>query len=117
MKPVKYTKSDAKIIDLKTKVIHKYPTPTRVFDIGKMIVNGRNPEGNAYMLESDCDFVLYVIKGSGKVYAGDEVFEVSVDDVVFVPKGKKFAVEGELEYIDVDSPAFYPEQVTEVVAG
>jgi len=115
MKPIKYTRADAKVIDLKTKVIYKYPTPTRLFDIGKMVVHGRSPEGaGSFTFETDCDFVMYVTKGSGKVFAGEDVFDVIVDDVVIVPKGNKFAIEGDLEYITVDVPAFYAEQLTEV---
>ena len=116
MRPTKYSRSDTKTINLNTKVIYKYPNPFNAMDIGKMVVNGRHPEDNkTFILESGCDFVMYVIKGSGKVYAGDQVFEVSIDDVLFVPKGNNFAVEGNMEYITVDSPAFYPEQSSEVI--
>ena len=115
MKPVKYTKSDATVIDLKTKQIYKYPSPTKLFDIGRMVVNGRNPEGNNnFLLEKDCDFVIYVIKGNGKVFAGEEIYDVTLDDVIFIPKGNKFAVEGNMEYITVDVPAFYLEQTSEI---
>jgi len=115
MKPIKYSKSDTSLIDLGTKKIIKYPTPTKLFDIGKMIVDGRHPEKeNKFLLESDCDFVIYVIKGNGKISAGDEVYSVVVDDVVFVPKGNRFAVEGKMEYITFDVPAFYLEQSQEI---
>lgn len=115
MQPKKYTHNDTTKIDLGTKVIFKYPTPTKIFDIGRMVVDGRNPkEKNKFILESDCDFVIYVIKGAGKIYAGEAIFDVKVDDVVFVPKGNKFACEGNMEYITVDVPAFYLEQSSEV---
>lgn len=55
-----------------------------------------------------------MIKGSGKIYAGEETFNVRVGDVVFVPIENKFAAEGDMEYITVDSPAFFPEQSEEV---
>jgi mannose-6-phosphate isomerase-like protein (cupin superfamily) len=115
MKAIKYTQNDTNKIDLGTKVIFKYPSPTKIFDVGRMVVDGRNPEGkNKYILESDCGFVLYVIKGEGKIYAGDEIFDVEINDVVFVPKGNKFAAEGKMEYVTVDVPAYYPEQSTDV---
>lgn len=116
MQPVKYSQNDTNKIDLNTKIIYKYPTPTKLFDIGRMVLNGRHPEDKeTFVLEKDCDFVMYIIKGSGKVFAGESIFDVQVDDVVFVPKGNKFAVEGEMEYITVDVPAFYPEQSSEVI--
>lgn len=115
MKPIKYSHDSANKIDLGSKVIFKYPIPTKEFDIARMVVNGGNPKGaNKYLLEHKCNFVMYVIKGQGKVYAGEEVFDVIVNDVVFVPKENKFAVEGEFEYITVDVPAFYLEQSEEI---
>ncbi len=115
MKPVKYSHKDTNKIDLGTKVIYKYPTPTKEFDIARMVVKGRNPEKkNKYLLEHGCDFVIYIIKGVGKVYAGKEIFDVKLNDVVFVPKENKFAVEGNFEYITVDVPAFYLEQSEEI---
>jgi mannose-6-phosphate isomerase-like protein (cupin superfamily) len=61
--------------------------------------------------------VIYITKGSGIIYAGDEKYEVSVGDVVFVPTENKFAAEGDMEYVTVDTPAFYPEQSEEVKNG
>jgi|SRR3989344_4453071 len=115
MKPVKYSFGETNKIDLGTKVIYKYPTPTKEFDIARMVVSGRHPEGvNKFILEHGCSFVIYVIKGTGKIYAGEDVFEVKAGDVVFVPKENKFAAEGQMEYITVDVPAFYMEQSEEV---
>jgi mannose-6-phosphate isomerase-like protein (cupin superfamily) len=92
MKPTKYSVKDTNKIDLGTKVIHKYPNPTKDFDIGKMVVNGRHPQkANTFALESACSFVMYILKGSGKVYADDNVFDVEVEDVVFMPNNCKFA--------------------------
>ena len=44
MKPIKYTFKQANKIDLGTKAIYKYSTPTKLFDIAKMVVNGRHPK-------------------------------------------------------------------------
>ena len=115
MKPIKYTFDETNKIDLGTKVIYKYPTPTKEFDIAKMVVKGRHPaDPNKFILEHKCQFVIYVTNGKGKIYAGEDVFDVTDGDVVFVPKENKFAAEGEMEYITVDVPAFYLEQSEEV---
>ena len=115
MKATKYTSEDTNKIDLGTKVIYKYPTPTKEYDIAKMVVKGRHPqETNKFMLEHSCQFVIYVTKGTGKIYAGEDVFDVTVGDVVFVPIENKFAAEGDMEYITVDLPAFYMEQSEEI---
>lgn len=115
MKPCKYSKSDVALVDLGNKRIYKYPTPTKKFDISRMVVKGRHPEdSNTYIIDKACDFVIYVIKGKGKIYAGDKIFNVATDDVVFVPSGNKYAADGNMEYITVDAPAFYMEQYEEI---
>jgi len=112
MKPIKHSPDKAIVINLGTKTIYKFPTQTKLFDLARMVVNGRHPENsNEFILESDCHFMIYAIKGSGKIYAGDGIFSVSAGDVVDVPPGNKFACEGkDFEYIAFDVPAFYPEQ-------
>lgn len=115
MKASKYSFTEANKIDLGTKIIYKYPTPTKEFDIAKMVVKGRYPtEENKFILEHKCQFVIYVTKGSGKIFAGDDIFEVIEGDVVFVPTDNKFASEGEMEYVTVDLPAFFMEQSEEI---
>jgi mannose-6-phosphate isomerase-like protein (cupin superfamily) len=60
---------------------------------------------------------MYILKGTGKVYAGDQTFDVAPQDTVIVPNETKFAVEGDgLEYITVDSPAFSPGQSETITA-
>jgi len=116
MKPKKYTFNQTDKIELGNKIIFKYPTPTKAMDIAKMVVKGRHPKDkNKYVLEHECQFVIYVTKGMGKVHAGEEIYDVTVGDVVFVPIENKFAVEGDMEYITVDVPAFNSEQSEEVL--
>lgn len=115
MKAQKYTLKETNKIDLGTKVIYKYPTPTKEFDIAKMVVKGRHPvEPNKFILEHKCQFVICVIKGKGRIYAGEETFDVAEGDVVFVPTDNKFATEGDMEYVTVDVPAFFIEQSEEI---
>jgi len=116
MKAKKYTFKETNKIDLGIKIIYKYPSPSKRFDIAKMIVKGRHPqESNKFIIEHKCQFVIYVTKGKGKIYAGEDIFEVKVGDVVFVPTNNKFAAEGKMEYITVDVPAFFMEQSEEVI--
>ena len=98
-----------------SKIIYKYPTPTKNLDIGYMIVKGRHPKNpNTFIIEHECSFLIYIIKGKGTVYTGEQKFLIKEKDVVFVPANTKFAVEGNVEYVTVDSPAFHPEQSEEI---
>ncbi len=112
MKPVKFTPKDTRKVDLGTKTIYKYPAPSKLLELNHMKLNGRHPEKkDEFILEHDCQFIVYVIKGKGKIYAGDEVFEVRVGDAVYVPTETRFAAEGKgFEYITAETPAWYPEQ-------
>jgi len=105
-------KDKAKIVDQKTKVIRKYTAPDKQLEINHMILNGRNPEREgAFLLETKVHFMVFVIKGKGKIFLGDEVFDVEEGDCVDVPSGTKFAAGGyNFEYITAESPAWYSEQ-------
>jgi mannose-6-phosphate isomerase-like protein (cupin superfamily) len=113
MKSHKVAFKDSKLINLGTKKIHSFPLQTRMMSVAYMQIQGRHPEGKGFLLEHDCQFVIYVTKGKAKIFAGDQIFEVKVGDVVFVPTETKFAVEGDVEYVTVDTPGFYPEQSEE----
>jgi mannose-6-phosphate isomerase-like protein (cupin superfamily) len=113
MKTVKYSKSDAKITDQVTKIVHAYPSPTRMMSVAYMEIKGRHPQGNKFSLDHDCAFMIYVTKGEGKVYLDKEIVKVTVGDVVYVAIGTPFACEGRMEYVIVDVPGFYPEQIEE----
>ena len=111
MNIIKYSIKDAKKIDLGTKQIYSYPLSTRLMSVAYMKISGRHPEKeNEWLFEHDCQFVIYVTKGKGKVYVGKKTIVVTVSDVVFIPTETPFAVEGNFEYVTFDTPGFYPEQ-------
>ena len=115
MKPAKFSFNQTNLVDLGTKKIYKYPFPTKLLSIAKMNVNGRHPTNkNKYILEHNCSFIIYVTKGKGKINAGEKIFNVIVGDCIFVPAENKFAVEGIIEYVTVDTPALYLEQSEEI---
>ncbi len=107
-------KSDAKIVDLQTKIIKKYTPEHRNLEVNVMEINGRHPENSEhFVLEKECHFMIYILNGSGKVYCNDEIFQVEAGDVVDVPVKTRFAVEGNpIEYLTVDLPAWFPEQAS-----
>ncbi|MEK9178789.1 MAG: hypothetical protein AAB801_03345 [Patescibacteria group bacterium] len=106
-------KDQAKVVDQGTKVIRKYPASDKLLEVNHMILNGRTPVGeNTFLRETKVHFMILVIKGSGRIYCGSEIFNVEEGDSVDVPAGTKFAAEGNLEYITAESPAWYKEQAT-----
>jgi len=106
-------KNQAKIVDQGTKVIRKYTASDKQLEINNMVLKGRTPtEENTFLCETKIHFMVFVIKGSGKMYCGDDAFDVEEGDCVDVPAGTKFAAEGDLEYITAEHPAWYKEQAT-----
>ncbi len=105
-------KNQAKIVDQGTKIIRKYTASDKQLEINHMILNGRTPEKKGtFLCETKLHFMVFVIKGKGKIFRGNEVFNVKEGDCIDVPPKTKFAAEGyDFEYITVESPAWYPEQ-------
>jgi len=105
-------KNQAKIVDQGTKIIRKYTAPDRQLEINHMVLNGRTPEKEGtFLCETKLHFMVFVVKGKGKIFRGDEVFDVEEGDCVDVLPNTKFAAQGyDFEYITAESPAWYPEQ-------
>jgi mannose-6-phosphate isomerase-like protein (cupin superfamily) len=116
MKSPKYSRSDAFEIHPDDKsAIYEYPNLSNALRMSVMEVRGRRPgtDGKAY-LETDCTFMIYVLRGSGQIWIDGEEYKVNEDDVVTVLGGKRWYIEGNLDYLTASTPAFYPEQSTEV---
>jgi len=105
-------KNKAKIVDQGTKIIRKYTAPDKQLEINHMILNGRTPQKEGtFLCETKVHFMVLIIKGRGKIFCGDKVFDVSEGDCIDVPQGTKFTAEGyDFEYITAESPAWYFEQ-------
>lgn len=109
-----FKKNDAKIVDLKTKLIRKYTTPDRKLEVNHMVLTGRNPENpNHFIYEKEVRFMVYILKGKGKIYCDNSVYEVEVGDVFDVPTKTRFAAEGtNFEYLTFEYPAWFPQQAS-----
>jgi len=106
-------KEQAEIVDLGAKIIRKYTALDKQLEVNHMILNGRTPEkAGTFLCETKVHFMAFVIKGKGKIFLGEEIFEVGEGDCVDVPLGTKFAAEGDFEYITAENPAWYPEQAS-----
>jgi mannose-6-phosphate isomerase-like protein (cupin superfamily) len=107
-------KDEAKIVNKGTKKIRKYTAPDKSLEINHMILNGRTPEKEGtFLCETKVHFMVLVVKGKGKIFREDQVFDVREGDCIDVPEGTKFAAEGyNFEYITAENPAWYPEQAT-----
>lgn len=75
-----------------------------------------NPDFSGTLIELDgkhgkikClveDRIYFIIEGKGKFWVGKEEYEVSKNDLVFVPKNTPYDMEGQMKYFLLCSPEF-----------
>jgi mannose-6-phosphate isomerase-like protein (cupin superfamily) len=115
MSTIQYIKKQqARVVDLGTKKILKYTGTDRKLEINHMYINGRHPDNpGLFIFESDVAFMVFILKGNGRIYCNDTWYTVEPEDVIEVPPKTKFAAEGnDFEYLTVEHPAWYPEQAS-----
>jgi mannose-6-phosphate isomerase-like protein (cupin superfamily) len=71
-------------------------------DLSLLMVNGRH--GRAKSLA--CDRFFFIIEGQGTFTIDQQVFEVSGEDLIVVPRETAFDYEGIMKVIEFGTPAF-----------
>jgi mannose-6-phosphate isomerase-like protein (cupin superfamily) len=73
-------------------------------------VNGRYPT-KGWAVNEECDELVYVISGSGKILMPDKETDIQPGDTAIIEAGEKFAWQGdELAIFIPCMPAWRPEQ-------
>lgn len=114
MSSTKVSKEEREEIDLGTKKFFKYNSPVKELELKKTVLKGRSPENPEKVYVETESFALFIIEGDGIISLDGSEYELSSEDVVYVEKGTKWWIEGELEYIVFNTPQWYPEQMQEV---
>jgi len=63
--------------------------------VGVSEINGRYPE-KGYDVDSEVEAVWYVESGSGQINIMQEVYDVEPGDMIMIPKGEKFWIDGKI---------------------
>lgn len=81
------------------------------FDAVISEVEGYHPAetGRKKIVNENSQKAYYVLEGRGKIFVGEEVFDVEEGELVNVPEKKLHALEGDLKVLIVTSPPFNPE--------
>jgi len=104
MKPKVIRSNSIKELDFGPIAVKEYfdsETYTK-FSVAKVRIKGDQKFGK----DTQSDMAYYVLDGSGKFYIGDEVFEVSKGDLVFIPKNVYYKDEGNLTLLALAVPRF-----------
>jgi len=109
---MKVSKSEVVKIDRsKSTTIFSYPQKTKAVSVVRIKVNGRHPqEDNLKFIEHDCHVLFYIINGKGKVVIEDVNYNLSSEDTITILPGRRYYIEGNLDYLAIVSPAYYREQ-------
>lgn len=62
------------------------------------------------IIEHQCDFIYYILKGKGYFEIDGQKENCSVGDLVIIPAGKIFTFKGNLQMFLTITPPFFPEQ-------
>jgi mannose-6-phosphate isomerase-like protein (cupin superfamily) len=92
----------------------EFPFGDKDLNIAVVTVHGRYPE-KGHLVNEVCKEIAYVMSGSGSIGVDGVTYKLGPGDAVLVKPRERFFWEGNnLVMLMPCSPAFYPEQHTEV---
>lgn len=77
----------------KTCSVREYEFPTNEFGFATTQINGRYPEQKR-AVNLECEQLMYVISGSGKVHSDKGDFEIDKGDSYHIKKRERYWIEG-----------------------
>ena len=99
-------------MDENTEITDLFDAPEESnFDSVIFELDGYHPAdtGRKKILNENSQKAYYVLKGRGKIFVGEEIFEIQEGEFVNVPKKTPHALEGKFKALIVTSPPFNPE--------
>jgi mannose-6-phosphate isomerase-like protein (cupin superfamily) len=109
---VKFTQGDSYSVDDNTEITELFDAPEDSnFDAVVSEVDGYHPSGprRKKIVNEKSQKAYYILEGSGKIFVGEEEFEVREGELVNVPRQTPHALEGTFRALIVTSPPFDPE--------
>lgn len=62
------------------------------------------------IIEKECDFCYYILRGKGYFLINDEKEDCSAGDLMIIPAGTKFTYKGKFTMLLTCTPPYFPEQ-------
>lgn len=110
----KVTQKEVNRSELPTVRIEEYNFSADInANVARVELKGRYPE-SGMAINNECDEVVYVKSGKGKLISKDAVIDFMAEDSICIEKGEVYAWEGDCELIIYCSPAFTAEQHEEI---
>jgi mannose-6-phosphate isomerase-like protein (cupin superfamily) len=93
---------------------YEYGLPFPDFSTGVSEIDGRYPK-SGYEVDGNVDASWYVVSGSGELWIAGSTYPINPGDLVFVPKGEKYWIDGKnLTLVVTSFPAWHATQHTHV---
>ncbi len=90
---------------------HEYPFPFKNASLGVSEINGRYP-GTGYDVDEEVDAGWYIEEGKATIWIGGQTYSVEKGDMVYVPMGEKYYIQGEnLRLVVCSSPPGTPNSI------
>ena len=102
--------SAKKISENSASVFHEYDLPFNKLSTGVSEINGRYPE-TGFDVDTEVEAVWYIVSGTGSIFVAGELYELTAGDMVMIPAGEKYWIEGkQLQLVVSSSPPWTPQQ-------
>jgi mannose-6-phosphate isomerase-like protein (cupin superfamily) len=98
------------IKELSVSQFHEYDLPFNHVAVGVSEIHGRYPE-QGYEVDKEVEQVWYIEKGRGTIWLTNTEYSLEAGDMMLVPKGEKYWIEGNnLKLIVSSSPPWFSAQ-------
>jgi mannose-6-phosphate isomerase-like protein (cupin superfamily) len=91
----------------------EYPLEDKDINAAVVEVTGRYPE-KGRVTNLKCKEILYITKGSGKIFIEGEAVDFNEGDEILIEPGEKYYWDCQATMVAACTPAWYPEQHKEV---
>jgi mannose-6-phosphate isomerase-like protein (cupin superfamily) len=91
-------------------IFHEYDLPFQKFSVGVSEIEGTYPP-TGFDVDTQVEAVWYVLSGTGRVSVAGKIYDLKTGDMILLPVGEKFWIEGhQLKLVVTSSPPWTPEQ-------
>ena len=91
----------------------EYPLGDKDINGSIIKLNGRYPQ-KGKVVNTVCKELAYIVKGSGGIAVGDNIYDVNEGDLVLIYPNEEYYWEGNLIMFVPSTPAWYQQQHKEI---
>ncbi|MBT5021440.1 hypothetical protein HOK51_00515 [Candidatus Woesearchaeota archaeon] len=90
-------------------VVEEYKFNKKNASLAKATIKGRYPE-KGFAVNDECDMIYYALSGTCEIHYKDNIYKISKGDACLIEKKNMYWVEGTIELLIFNSPAWHINQ-------